>query len=110
MGETPEALGLGALVPPARFVAGDEIVEIGTPHRPLFQREAPVRAQIVDPELLGVRLGRDPLLVEEQYVRLDPLPVENAGRQSQESVEIEIVQQAAADRLAGARPGFGDIV
>jgi hypothetical protein len=47
--KTPEAVGLGALVPPPRFVAGDEIVEIGARHRPLLQREALIRAQIVDP-------------------------------------------------------------
>ena len=29
MREAPEAVGLGALVPPPRFVAADEIVEIG---------------------------------------------------------------------------------
>ncbi len=29
MGEAPEAAGLGSLMPPGRFVVGDEIVEIG---------------------------------------------------------------------------------
>jgi len=32
--ETPEAFAFGTLVPPSRFEAGDEIVEIGPRHRP----------------------------------------------------------------------------
>src|SRR5206468_13095266 len=49
-----------------------------------------------------VRLGRDPLLIKEQHVRFDTLLVKDAGRQSYKGVEIEIVQQAAAKRLACA--------
>jgi hypothetical protein len=84
------------------FVAGNKIVEIGPHHRPFLQCKTLVGAQIVDPQFLRVRLRRDPLLVEEQDVRLHTLLIENAGRQSHECVKIEIVQQAAADRLAGA--------
>jgi N-6 DNA Methylase len=47
--------GLGALVPPLGFVAGDQVVKIGARHRPLLQCEALVRVQIVDPQFLRVR-------------------------------------------------------
>ena len=41
-------------------------------------------------------------VVEEDHVGLDPLRVEDAGRQAQDGVQVGVVEQLAADRLAGA--------
>ena len=43
------------------------------------------------------------LLVEEQHIALSALLVENAGGQAEDRVEIELVEQALADFLAGTR-------
>jgi hypothetical protein len=56
-------------------------------------------AQIVDPELLGPRGLVGGFLVEEQYVRLHALGVEQAGGQG---VNVALVQELAADGFAGA--------
>src|ERR1700681_3340535 len=50
--KTFEFFGFLALGPVARAVAGDEIIEISPYHRALFQREALVGAQVVNPEIL----------------------------------------------------------
>jgi hypothetical protein len=60
-----------------------------------------VGAQVVDPHLLGPRLGGAGLALEEQDVGLDALGVEDARRQAQQRVHVALVQQLAADGLAG---------
>ena len=42
------------------------------------------------------------LAVEEEYVGLDALGVEDAGGQPQQSMDVAIVQEAFANGLAGA--------
>ena len=62
-----------------------------------------VGAQVVDPEPLGPRhTGAGDLLVEEEDVGLDPLRVEDAGRQPEHRVEVEVGEQLVSDHLAGA--------
>ena len=61
-----------------------------------------VGPQVVDPQLLGPRLLGRRLLVEEQHVRLHALGVEDAGRQPQHRVQVEVGEQLAAQGLAGA--------
>ena len=83
-------------------VAGDEVVEVGARAAGGLEREVLVGPQVVDPERPrpGRRAGR--LAVEEEDVGLDALRVEDAGRQAQERVDVALVQELAADRLAGA--------
>lgn len=47
--EFAEALGLFALRSIFLRIAGDEIVKVGALHRPLFQREALISAEVVNP-------------------------------------------------------------
>ena len=49
-----------------------------------------------------MRIGAGGAIVEEDYIRLDALGVEYACRQPQYRVQVGIVQQLAADRLARA--------
>ena len=61
-----------------------------------------VGSEIVDPELLGPRCFAGRLLVEEENVGFHALRIEQAGRQTQERVDLALVQQLAADGLACA--------
>ena len=59
-----------------------------------------VGAQVIDPQLPGPgRLGAL-AAAQEQHVGLHALGVEDARRQPQQGVDLTVVQQPAADRLA----------
>ena len=60
-----------------------------------------VGPQVVNPQRLGPRLLLGGLGVEEQHVGLHALGVENAGRQPQQRVNIELLEQVAANGLPG---------
>ena len=62
-----------------------------------------VRPQVVDPELGRPRLfvGRG-FAVKEEDVRLDPLRVEESGRQAQQRVDVGLLEEFAPDCFAGA--------
>ena len=66
-----------------------------------------VGAQVVYPQVPRPCSLTGRLAVEEQHVRLDPLRVENTGRQSQQGVNVAVVQQLASHRLTGAAPQTG---
>jgi hypothetical protein len=91
-----------ALVHAARLVAFHEFVEIAALDRLLFQGEVLVRAQVVDPESVGPRLGAAFLLVEEDHVRLHAGGVPDAGRQAQQSVDAAFLKEIAPYFLARA--------
>ena len=61
-----------------------------------------VGAQVIDPQLLRPRLFLRGFAVEELDVCLHALCVEDAGGQAQQSVNIRLLQQFAADGLARA--------
>ena len=82
-------------------VALHELVEVGPLERVRLLREVHVRPQVVDPERLGPRLLLGGLGVEEQHVGLHALGVEDAGRQPQQRVDVELLEQVAAHRLPG---------
>jgi hypothetical protein len=68
------------------IVAFHEFVEVCALERARLERKVHVRAEVVDPELLGPgRFGRR-LFVEEQHVCLHSLRVEQARGQAQFSV------------------------
>ena len=98
----PTALGLifaagrAPLVLPPRLVAVDELVEVGAADRLLLEREMHVGAQVVDPQLVGPRLGAALFLLEEQHVGLHSRRVPNAGGQPQQRVHAALTQQVAA--------------
>ena len=99
IGEGLEALALLAVVAVLRIVAGNEIVEI-TPLEGIFlQGEMLVRPQIIDPELLGPRFFLRGLAVEEEDVRLHSLGVEDPGGESQQRMDIGLLEKLPADCL-----------
>src|SRR5205814_7429571 len=89
-----------ALMAILRVVTLDKLVEVGTDHAPLLQRELLVGAEIVDPHLLGPRFLRSWLPFEEDHVRLHSLCVEDASGQTQERVDLALLQQLAPNLLA----------
>ncbi len=71
--------------------------------RILLEREMLPGPEVVHPQLRRPRLTRPGLpLVEEQHVRLHPTGGEDAGRQPQQRVDIELGQQPAPHGLPGA--------
>ena len=95
-----EALGLLALVAVLGAVAGHEVVEIGSGERVLLEGEVLLGTQVVDPQLLGPGLLGALAAAEEQHVGLHTLGVEDAGGQAQQRVDLPVMQEPAADRLA----------
>ena len=93
---------LGAFVAVLRVVAGDEVVEVAALQCAFLEREVLVGAQIVNPQRLRPRLFAGGFAVEEQDVGLYALRVEDAGRQAQQRMHVGLLEQFAADRLAGA--------
>src|SRR5947209_2138879 len=67
-----------------------------------LEGEVLVRPQVVDPEGPGPRRLAGGLAFKEQDVSFDALRVENARRQTKERVDLTLVKQLPADRLAGA--------
>jgi hypothetical protein len=126
---SPSTLGVGLgpqrlpLVAVLGAVAGDELVEVGPLQGVGLEREVDVGAEVVDPEGLRPGGGAGRLAVKEQDVGLDSLGVEDAGREPEEGVEVTLLEELAADRLAAppskrtlsgtttaARPGILRIV
>ena len=89
-------------MPVRRVVALYELVQVFALQRVGLQCEVHVGAQVVDPQLAGPRGFGGGLLVEEQHVRLHALGVEQAGGQTQQGVDVAVVQQLPAYRFAGA--------
>jgi len=58
-----------------------------------------VRAQVVEPQLLGPGLFLGGFAVEEEDVRLHALRVEDAGGQAQQGVNVRLLEQFAPDGL-----------
>ena len=78
-------------------VKAHELVEVGVLQRARLEREALVRAQVVQPHALHVRLAVGPrwFAIEEQHVRLHALGAEQAGGQPQNGVQVAWLQQLA---------------
>ena len=70
-------------------------------HVRVVQASAVLQRRVAQPEDVQADLVARRLLVEEQHIRLDALGVEDAGRQSQQGVDVALVQQLATDRFAG---------
>ena len=102
VGEPPEPLGLLPLRAVVAAIAGHGIVQVRPGQRVGLQREVLVGAQVVDPQVARPRRLAGWPAVEEQHVGLDPLGVEHAGGQPQQGVRVALVEQPAADGLAGA--------
>ena len=102
VGKELEALGFLARMPVFGVVANDEILQVVEPQLAGLEGEVLVRAQVVEPHTLRMH---PPILwrvVEEHHVGLHALGVEDAGGQPQNGVHIAVLQQLAADLLAGA--------
>jgi len=99
IGEGLEALALLAVVAVLRIVGGDEVIEVAPFEGILFEGEMLVRPQIIDPELLGPRLFLCGLTVEEKDIRLHSLGVEDPGGESQQRMDIGLLEKFPADRL-----------
>ncbi len=60
-----------------------------------------ITAQVVDPDVYGAVLlllrFLDRAIAKEKHVSLDPLGIENAGRQAQDGVQVALVHQVAMD-------------
>lgn len=80
----------------------DEVGHIAAGQRPFLQGELHVGPQVIHRRRPGARLGPSRQPLEEQHVGLNALAVEDAGGQAQDGVQVEFVQQAAAQRLAGS--------
>jgi hypothetical protein len=102
VGEALEPLALGAFVAVLGTKAMDELVEIRAFQRFLFQSEVVICAQIVNPELFRPRLFTCGLAIEEQHIRFHTVGVKDAGRQTQQSMNVSLLQQLPADGLASA--------
>jgi len=77
-----EAFAFFAFVAVRWVEAFHKIVQVAAFQYVLFKREVHVRAQIVDPEFLGLGfLVGGGLSVEEEHVRLNALRVEDSSRQ-----------------------------
>src|ERR1017187_2066667 len=101
IGEAPETIGFGPLMPVLGIVTTDEVVQVGAREGVRLQGEVLVGAQIVDPKRSGPGRFAGRLTVEKEHVGLDALSVKNAGGQPQQGVDIAIVQEAFADGFAG---------
>ena len=88
-------------MPLAGPVALHELVQVGPLQRVRLLREVHVGPQVVDPQRLRPRLFLGGLGVEEQDVGLHALGIEDASRQSQQRVNVALLQQVAAHRFAG---------
>ena len=82
-----------------RIVGSDKIVEVTPLEGILLEGEMLVCPQIVDPELLGPWLLLRGLTVEEKDIRLHPLSIEDAGGESQERMDIGLLEKLPPDRL-----------
>jgi hypothetical protein len=67
-----------------------------------FQGEVFIGAQIVNPHLRRRRFFRCWFAVKEKDVRLHTLRVEDAGRKTQQCVNVGLLQQFTTDCFAGA--------
>ncbi len=85
------APGGPALVPVGRVEAAHKIVKMGPGQRVLLEGEVLVGPQIVNPQFPGPGSRAAGPAVEEEDVGLDPLGVEDAGRQPQQGVDITFV-------------------
>ena len=74
------------------IVAGDKVVEVATLKRIFFEREVFVGPQVVDPELVGPRFLCCGFAVEEEDVGLDALGVEDAGGQTQQGMNVGLLE------------------
>lgn len=100
IGEDVETLALLPLMTVLRMITGDKIIKIRPFERVGTQRKVDICAQVVDPELPGVRIGTGLPLVKKEDVRFDPLSVEEASGQTQEGMDITLGEQVAANGLA----------
>ena len=80
-------------------VTGHELVQVFTRKRIGLQREIHVGAQVVNPELFRPRGFGGWLAVEEDDIGLDALGVEEAGRETQQGMDVAFVEQFAAHHL-----------
>src|SRR6266511_6299034 len=81
------------------IVALNKFVEVFALQWIGFQGEMFVGSEVVDPELLGPRRFTGRLLIEEEDVRFYALRIEQAGRQTQQGMDLALVQQLSANRL-----------
>ena len=72
-------------------VALDEVNQIVILQWIGFKREVFVCTQIVNPQLFGPRLLATGALVEEKHVCLHTLSVKDAGRKSQQSMNVALL-------------------
>jgi hypothetical protein len=85
--------------------ASDEVVEVGPCEGVGFEGEVEVGAEVVDPEGPGSGGGAGGFAVEEEDVGLDAVGVEDAGGETEQGVDVALVEEFAADGLAGAAFG-----
>ncbi|AVZ26817.1 hypothetical protein ZMO3_ZMOp32x027 (plasmid) [Zymomonas mobilis subsp. mobilis] len=69
--------------------------KVGNGQRAGLAKSGHVRPHVIDPNGLGVTLVALATL-EEQYIGLNPLRIENAGRQAQDGVKIAQIHQPSA--------------
>ena len=75
-----------------RIAARHEVVEVGALERILLQREVEIRAEVINPQSFRPRLLTRRLAIKEQHVGLYSLRVENARRQTQQRVDVSLIQ------------------
>ena len=74
------------------IIASDEIVKVGAFERVLLESEMLVGAKIVNPKLSRPRFFSCGFAIEEEDVRLHTLRVEDAGRKTQQCVNIGLLE------------------
>ena len=105
---TPAAVGIllapsfGALKAILRIVAGDEILQVRILHRILLQREVDIRAEIIDPHGLRLRIRACWALIEKDNVRLYAWFIKDTSGKAEDRMQIGGLQQAFADYLTRA--------
>ena len=82
-----------------RTISFDEVIEVSTLQRSLAQREALIGAKVVDPQLFSRDALTGGRAVEEQHIRFDTLAIEDPSGQSQQGVEVEVLQQFTTQRF-----------
>lgn len=92
---------LAALMAVLWIKAADKVFQISVGHGELFQCEVDVGAEIVYPNLFCLPLRAGRAFVEENHIGLDARLVKNAGRQTQDRMQVSGLQQLPAHSFPG---------
>jgi hypothetical protein len=97
-----ESFGFLAAVAVLGVVVSDEVIQVLALQRVFHEGEVLVGAKVVDPELLRPRFFLRGFAVKEEDVRFHALGAEDAGGQSQQGVDVGLVEQFTADGFPGS--------